>query len=293
MWFLFTKPTNSRHPADENLRNEIRSKYDINRLTWRYAISKLILGQSYRNSHNINDEWSDRFQEIDTRLSTYQDLFDLHDSGAPPIDKKTILIDVMLDKAQSELKERSERYFTPGVILLFFSVVTITLFVMYLNFGDVASCIATTHLSKYVEIPSPPMSIDHFLSRKESVFHSPCYIRSISNWYDFTLLLVKRIVIGGAVLAIAYIFFALANACFRESTRLLHRRHSVRYIRLLLYRSEGNISDQELRDAFGIDDVTTSGFDSIKTETVSNNLIGRLIDRIGAFRETRTKSTIL
>lgn len=116
----------------------------------------------------------------------------------------------------------------------------------------------------------------------EYVFTAACEKPFIANWGEFVLILVKRIVIGGAILALAYVFFSLSNACFRESTRLLHRRHSVRFIRLLLYKAEGNLDDKILRDAFGIDDVTTSGFDNIKTDAVLNNLIGRLIDRLGS-----------
>lgn len=239
---------------------------------------------AHRSSSNtiIKDDWLDRFREIDDRLNVYKDLFSLHDTGEHPLDKKTILIDIMLDKTQNELENRSRKYYIPGQILLVMSIITIILFVLYLTFGDVATCMITSNIYMH---DARAMSIfdviRNYYTGIDYVFFSSCYKPNISNWFEFVLILVKRIVIGGAILAISYIFFSLANACFRESTRLLHRRHSVRFIRLLLYSSNGILDDKSTKDAFGIDDVTTSGFDNIKTDAILNNLIGKLIDRLG------------
>lgn len=220
-------------------------------------------------------EWKERFTEIDSRLTLYANLFKIHDHGEYPFNRKTILIDVMLDKAQREVQKRSRKYFVPGVALLILCIATLLTFIGYLNFGDAVTCWAVTKSDWFnLKISATPSELEY-------AFVSSCYKVSIANWHEFVLTLVKRIVIGGAILAIAYVFFSLSNACFRESTRLLHRRHSIRFIRLLLYKAEGDLDDKILKDAFGIDDVTTSGFDNIKTDAVLNNLIGRLIDRLG------------
>lgn len=281
------------HAFDEEDANIIRDFY-YKTSTQDYSDARLLskkIAEYRKNIHkeHLNSEWVDRFKEIDSRMNLYADLFKIHDHNEYPFNRKTILLDIMLDKAQTELEGRSKKYFIPGVFLLAFSILTLTLFIIYLNYGDAANCAMTRHfLDGKFKIPE---AIDKKTAHDSInyVFISSCFAQSVENWFDFTLILVKRIVIGGAMLAVAYVFFALANGCFRESTRLLHRRHSVRYIRLLLYRNEGDLDPAILKEAFGVDDVTTSGFDNIKTDAVLNNLIGRLIDRLGNARPARAE----
>lgn len=58
----------------------------------------------------------------------------------------------------------------------------------------------------------------------------------------------------------------------------MHRRHSLRYIRLLSYQNGGKIDPEDLKDVFGIGDVMNSGFDRVKTIAIKDNWIGAMFE---------------
>lgn len=246
-----------------------------------YSATQSTPDPSPNNNNNANEafnalslEWKDEYKSVSDRYETYALLFDKRtERDIFPFQRKIILIDLMIDKAQKELEHRAHKYFYPGIALLVFSVLTLAAFALYmLSFNDSCAQFDLKNATSYQALAT----IISILKDSPAV----CSNHVTSNWYDFTLILLRRTISGGAILAIAYLFAANANACFRESTRLLHRRHNLRYIRLLLYKSGGELDNKELRDTFGIDDVTTSGFDNIKSEFVLNNLIGKLIDKL-------------
>lgn len=237
------------------------------------------------DNNGVSSDWKHRFNEMNSRLNVYKDLFFIHDTGEHPFSRKIMLIDSMLDKAQVELGRRAKHYFIPGILLLIMTIFMMGAFIIYFTFSDGISCLAATNGLSFISITSTNEHPNTDISKK--LINMYCNVQTAKNVYDFILIFAKRLVIGGSTLALAYVFFSNATACFRESTRLLHRRHSVRYIRLLLYNSDGLLENKELRDAFGIDDVTSSGFDTIKTEAVQSNLISKAIEALGGLKDIK------
>jgi hypothetical protein len=190
------------------------------------------------------NQWPDITDELSARYKTIQALSSFMNDN---LNHKALLVDTAIEKTHRKLTQRANSYFTLGMISLAFCMTISIAFAGYL----------------FLALPSP---------RIEAPF--------TNELYNFILILIKRITAGGIVLGISYILAANANSCFRESTILLHRRHALRYVRLALI-SEGKIPVKDLRDIFGLDDVTNTGFDKIKVESIRDNLIGKLIDAVG------------
>lgn len=179
--------------------------------------------------------------------------------------------DIVIEKAQKNLTIRSKSYYQNGIKLYSIALMIIFSFALYLNYSTEFNGILHRAMGLFGFVDKD------FVSDEIKLFGvvkgEPIYI--------YMLVLLKRIVSGGAILGGAYVIAATANSCFRESTILLHRRHLLRYVRLLSYEQQGNIDTKDLRDVFGVDDATKTGFDKIRTETLKDNLVGKLLDALG------------
>lgn len=175
------------------------------------------------------------------------------------VNPKMVLIDLLVEKAQRNLTVRSRSYFCFGVLMFYESIGLALFFSIFLFYNMEVSALLRAHVFEVVT----------------------ANVDVTSNWQVFTLELIKRITAGGAILGVIYLLAATSNSCFRESTILLHRRHLLRYIRLMSYEKEGAIDPKDLRDIFGVDQAATTGFDKVKVESIRDNLIGKLIEAVG------------
>lgn len=201
------------------------------------------------NDKENDVQWTDIERDLNERYGTRKELIDKYE-----VNPYVVMIDMMVDKANHKLTDRSRLYLRSGKFLYgigFVMVIILFAEYQYSLFGRIFG-----HHEEHVIFPNNP-------------------------YLDFVLILIRKIVSGGAILGMVYILFATANSCFREATILLHRRHAMRYVRLLSYSTDGKIKSKDLRSIFGVDDVTNTGFNKIKTESIRDNLIGKLIEAVG------------
>jgi hypothetical protein len=174
---------------------------------------------------------------------------------------EVIPIDIVVQKAQDMLTKRADSYYRSGVTLFVICLAVTTFVAFYLTFSDVLILSLHYRLNGN-SIPLP----DH----------------DINTLFEFVVAVIRRVAASGAMLGVCYMLGATANSCFRESTILLHRRHLLRYVRLVSHEKKGKVPSKDLRAVFGVDDVMNTGFDRIKPETLKDNLVGKLLDALGA-----------
>jgi hypothetical protein len=169
---------------------------------------------------------------------------------------KSIELDFIVEKAQLTLTERSNSYYKKGLFLFIIGTFGAIIFGLFLIFSDELFYALRTMLNIDLE--------------KEKRFGAP---------YDYAAFILRNITASGIILSVIYILLANAISCFRESTILLHRRHSLRSLRVAnLNKMELKLED--LEKIFGVNDVMNTGFDRIKSGSIRDNLIGKLIDAL-------------
>lgn len=226
------------------------------------------LSPQSKPDETLGCDWLGIREEIDSRYQIVADIRTRTENNHLRIPEKVILIDISIERAQNKLTNRARVYFVSGIIL-FGTAIALLLGVAFLFDGAQEAVVALTNhiLPNAVDTPAG-------LYRK---FFGPA--DSTNHIYVFSLALARKLITGGAALVSCYVLAATANSCFREATILLHRRHALRFVRLLSYRDDGNVDPKDLRDAFGVDQVMNTGFDKIKVEYVKDNLIGRWLNR--------------
>jgi len=266
----------------------------------RFAVSLTFI---VLKSTSINIDTYIRWQQIESdlkaRYKTYDDIISVRlpcedgngqtseedtaktDNKHFYLSRRMIAVDLLIEKAQKELTKRAESYKTNGKFLFFLSSAIIIMFVLFLLFNE-----------EVVEIFDNTLVWSNLIEKYELKTIDDARTLHALDALHFSLILIKRIVAGGAILGLAYLFSATANSCFRESTTLLHRRHLLRYVRLLSYENDGKIEKKDLRDIFGVDHAARTGFDRIKVETIRDNLIGKLIDAFGYRKDDIIKQVI-
>ena len=205
------------------------------------------------------------------------------------VNGEMIMVDLLIEKAQRKLSERSASYFNSGVLMYVFSICLIIAFALFTYLNSEISYtiereIIGVHLAAHQCEGNPVAKVEQRCEVLEEKIHKgmhPDPVGLYGEFYHFIFELMKKVVAGGALLGSAYLIAATANSCFRESTILLHRRHLLRYIRLMSYENKGKVKNDDLRDIFGVDQAATTGFDKIKVESLRDNLVGKLIEAIG------------
>lgn len=96
----------------------------------------------------------------------------------------------------------------------------------------------------------------------------------------FWLLLLKATTAGAIFGAAIYFSMALSRALLHEGTVLFSRRHALRFGRLYVYLTKGNIVFKDLEDAFKWNAEFTSAFKDIKPEKASGHPAQRVLQEV-------------
>lgn len=212
----------------------------------------------FKSNKNQNEriDWKDISNDLGER---YGIIKKFTGSELTIVGERVLLVDLLVEHANEKISRRAKKYLNSGILLFVAGSIMTVVFSIFVMFAD--------GIQNYVELYLP----------------RPVPNRLFTGTHlDFILTLIKRITVSGALLGLIYIIFATANSCFREATILLHRRHAMRYIRLLSYVNNGEVRADDLSKVFGINDVTNTGFERIRTETMRDNLIGKLVEAIGS-----------
>jgi Ca2+/Na+ antiporter len=281
-------PKNNWNGIKFELENRYRVMQDLCHLD---SVSKSQAATSKANSNFLKKE--EKKHSSNPNATTKEVKNNLEDLDFYPkdplINGEMVMVDLLIEKAQRKLSERSASYFNSGVLMYVFSICMICAFSLftYLNTEisyTVEQEIIKSHLAAHNCAKDPIANPEQRCENLEAKIHKgmhPDPVGTYGELYHFIFDLMKKVVAGGALLGAAYVIAATANSCFRESTILLHRRHLLRYIRLMSYENKGKVDNKDLRDIFGVDQAATTGFDKIKVESLRDNLVGKLIEAIG------------
>ena len=96
--------------------------------------------------------------------------------------------------------------------------------------------------------------------------------------YLLTLIIVRALSFGGFVLTAVYFLGGLSRALFHESTVLYNRRHALRFGRLSIYLSEGDIDVENMQKIFQWNDEFTSAFKDIQADNLKSAGVGKALE---------------
>lgn len=223
-----------------------------------------------RDHEQAVKKWSEIQHDLNERYKSINSIVEVNKTGIcnnsyfEDNSLRLVMVDALVEKAQIKLTERARSYLLFGITLYIFSffMILISSFVILFSDDIVAYYKSTSNYYKDIK----------YLY----LFDQSMYITN--ETYRFILTLLKKTASGGVLIGFCYILVATGNSCFRESTILMHRRHSLRYIRLLSYQNQGRIDVEALKDVFGIGDVMNSGFDRVKTIALKDNWIGAMFE---------------
>jgi hypothetical protein len=94
------------------------------------------------------------------------------------------------------------------------------------------------------------------------------------------LLVLKATTAGAIFGAAVYFAIALSRALLHEGTVLYSRRHALRFGRLYVYLTKGNVVFKDLEEAFKWNAEFTSAFKDITPEKASGHPAQRILEEI-------------
>ncbi len=102
-------------------------------------------------------------------------------------------------------------------------------------------------------------------------------LNSLNN-NGLILAIIQKLVSGTVFLAGIYLSASFARAFLHEGTILFSRRHALRFGRLYVYLSDGKLTGEDLREAFGWNFSPSTAFTRVKPEQVTRGLVGQVGD---------------
>lgn len=160
------------------------------------------------------------------------------------VSDKLIAVDVFVEKAKHKLTLRANLSFACAMLSFLGTVTVCGGFLVWVTRGPAAS------------IP--------FI-----------YILFDETWLWLTFI-IKSLTTGAMFLAGIYITSSLGKGFLNEWSMLMSRRHALRFGRIAVYLSDGNMKIEDLVDVFGWNINPPSSFGSFRPEHVTKGIIGQL-----------------
>lgn len=206
-------------------------------------------------STGVEDQWRTIGSDVYARKYVLIAARDALQASGVPNPLKHAATDVLVEKAQSELTERAT----------------------YLNIsGGLAYLVALGVLFYGAWV----------LDRHAATLVSAKDL----NGMVLTLAIFRASTSAALVFAAIYYLIALARALMSEGTLLLNRRHALRYLRLCVYLSEGNITLPQLRQMVNWNAEFATAFGAIDAERVtSGSPLAKVVDALGLSLKTLAK----
>jgi hypothetical protein len=195
--------------------------------------------------------WKQIARELRVRhrllTAAVKDVADIQDANALAL----AATDVFVEKAQFFLTRRAQRFFLAGGFLASIVIIWLGAAAWYLTTHDPLLVVATG------TGPGPQLT-----------------------GYSVTLKILHSVSLGGLVVGAAAFLVQLTRAALHEGSVLLSRRHALRFGRLFVYSRKGNVSLQELEEAFQWNRDFGSAFKDIKSEAVSRTAVTRMLQAV-------------
>lgn len=186
-------------------------------------------------SEYINDRWQAIGTEVYARKTLVLSAAAALKANDVPHSLRLAATDVLIEKAQLQLTERADQMNLGGALLYVMSVVLLAAsgWMMY-SVGGV--------------LPKP----------------------ADLSGYVLTLAILRTSTAAGLLFSGIYFMIALAKALLREGALLLNRRHALRYLRLCVYLTDGDVKLEQLKEMFNWNADFTTAFQDIDTDKASS-----------------------
>ena len=166
--------------------------------------------------------------------------------------RKLVAAEAFVEKAQYHLTRRAERYERNAKMLLVFAALSGISFGFYLLSG----------LGN--QVPDNP------------------------SGFETIIIVLNKLVVGSLFVASIAVPISLARSFFHESAGLYSRRHSLRFGRLFTFLKEGELSIDELQEAYSWNLSVSSAFERNSSEKSVRSAIGGLADSTSKLLESVT-----
>jgi hypothetical protein len=211
----------------------------------------LLIGEARKNLHSIGKGEINDLATVMSILNVRQkalseaiDGLENNSRTALTTDQEFILAatDLFVEKAQMVLTRRSNRLIWAGMATIF------------LTFGILLG--TTGFLVWQLSIPiKPNLSVNELILR---IFQSIAFSAYI-------------------LVAVKYLI-SLGRSFYHEASSLRERRHALRFGRLFMYQRKGEVTLEELQEAFQWNMISTSSFQDMKPAEIAETLLHKVLD---------------